>query len=224
MNSEKKPLVDVMVENPRDEEFIATGLFHTNYVKYCMASMFMVCLVPPFFFLPIFIVLAWPMYIFFKTKFQSFNLLLTDKNLSFKYGSNSCFCTCWSVEERVVPLEKITDATFRQGWLQRMFDVEALYIRTAAGNLSPEGGGSGADFQLVGLIDARHFRDLILAAKAKREVVIARGHDDTYVPPSPKVMGGAANEEMFDIMKQQLACLQRMERAQAESTLPPNEV
>jgi hypothetical protein len=55
-----------------------------------------------------------------------------------------------------VPLEKITDVTHSQDWLQKMYGVDSLAVRTASGSVGPEGGG--AEISLVGLKDSKKFR------------------------------------------------------------------
>jgi hypothetical protein len=60
-----------------------------------------------------------------------------------------------------VPLEKITDCTWKQNCLQRQLGVDQLDIRTAAGNLNVGEGGGGADISLVGLVESKAFRTCV---------------------------------------------------------------
>jgi len=106
-----------------------------------------------------------------KAAYDSYDLRLTDRNLIWSSGYYGCCCCCWNESERIVPLEKITDVTYSQNWLQKLFGVDSLAVRTASGAVGGEGGG--ADISLEGLGDARRFRDAVMSAKAAREQSIA---------------------------------------------------
>lgn len=62
-------------------------------------------------------------------------------------------------EERTIPLDKIQDLTLIDGPLLKRFGLSQLKVETASQNASPHG-GSEAD--LVGIVDARAFRDRVL--------------------------------------------------------------
>ena len=46
---------------------------------------------------------------------------------------------CWNREERIVPVGKITDVTYSQGCLQRLYGLEQLTIRTAGSMIGEKG-------------------------------------------------------------------------------------
>ena len=64
--------------------------------------------------------------------------------------------------EKTIPLDKITDMAYYQGPLMRFFDLEGLKVETAGGSVGP---GSDALVNLWGLVDARKFRDQVLAQR-----------------------------------------------------------
>ena len=66
-------------------------------------------------------------------------------------------------QEKTVPLDKITDVALVEGPLMRYLDLQAVKIETA-------GGSAGAFVQLVGIVDAREFRDIVLR---QRDHVVA---------------------------------------------------
>eukprot|EP01048_Picozoa_sp_COSAG05_P008123 COSAG05_NODE_604_length_8399_cov_6.936145_3_plen_293_part_00 len=157
----------------RGETVVLVGEFHPGYLNYSkalavFALVIMVWGIPFLFLLPC-------IFIGIQAKFNSFKIVLTDKSVMFLHGSYACCCTCWSESERIVPLEKITDCTWKQGWLQRAFDIDQLDIRTAAGNMNAGEAGGGADISLVGLRDSKNFRTALMRAKDQRDHFLATG-------------------------------------------------
>jgi hypothetical protein len=111
-----------------------------------------------------------------KARYAAMKVILTDKSVTYMSGMYACCCCCWSETERIVPLEKITDCTWKQGCLQRYFGVDQLDIRTAAGNMTgADGGAGGADISLTGLVGAKDFRTALLRAKDERDHFLATG-------------------------------------------------
>lgn len=64
--------------------------------------------------------------------------------------------------EKTIPLENIQDVTFIEGPILRQFDLSVLKFETAG-----QSAGQAHDMQLVGIIDAQQFRDLILQRRAE---------------------------------------------------------
>jgi putative membrane protein len=60
-------------------------------------------------------------------------------------------------EEKTIPLDKITDLAVKQGPIMRRIGVEALQLETAG-----QSGSGSALVNLVGIEDARAFRDRVL--------------------------------------------------------------
>lgn len=162
----------------RGETVLREGTFHEGYINYKVVAFLGICLVTA---LSGFgLVLVWFVpcaLVGIRAQFHSFRVILSDKTITFIQGRYACCCCCWGSSERIVPLEKITDATWTQGCLQRHFEIEELNIRTAAGSMGgPEGGaGSTADIHLVGLNDAKGFRTALLKAKDERDHFLATG-------------------------------------------------
>jgi putative membrane protein len=78
-------------------------------------------------------------------------------------------------QEKTVPLDKITDLALIEGPIMRYLDLQAIKVETA-------GGSAGALIQLVGIVDARAFRDTVLR---QRDLVAASG------PSTPSEAGPA---------------------------------
>jgi membrane protein YdbS with pleckstrin-like domain len=169
---------EALAVQERGETVLIEGTFSNGYIKYRMWAFIAIACVNMLsgigflflFFIPCFITGI-------KAQFESFRVILSDKTVTFIQGRYACCCVCWGSNERIVPLEKITDATWSQGCLQRNFNIEELNIRTAAGSMGgPEGGaGSTADIHLVGLNDSKGFRTALLKAKDERDHFLATG-------------------------------------------------
>eukprot|EP00899_Mesostigma_viride_P007244 jgi/Mesvir1/16520/Mv10070-RA.1 len=153
------------------------------------------------------------MWKFFQTRFASLRLELTDKNLTYTEGYNACFCCCWNQDERIVPLEKITDVTWRQTWLQRLYDISSLNVRTASGGLGSAESAGRADIELVALDGAKEFRDKLLLAKAQKEESLGRQYMPVTNPDASASAsaGGIKPGELADLMRRQLALMERLE-------------
>ncbi|PKG56639.1 PH domain-containing protein [Shewanella sp. GutDb-MelDb] len=97
---------------------------------------------------------------------------LTDRKLIVRKG-------IFTRTENTVPLDKITDMALIQGPLMRFFKLHKLTIETAGQS------GSGALLNLTGIIDAAHFRSLVLAQKETLNQLesdsTADENNDTYV-------------------------------------------
>lgn len=64
--------------------------------------------------------------------------------------------------EKTIPLENIQDVTFIEGPVLRQFNLSVLKFETAG-----QSEGQANDMQLVGIVDALGFRDLILQRRAE---------------------------------------------------------
>ena len=82
--------------------------------------------------------------------FESLYCELTTRALHFKKG-------VWFQTERTVPLDKIQDLTFKEGPILRYFGLSYLKIETAGQSVQ-----GAADMSLTGIINARHFREMVL--------------------------------------------------------------
>lgn len=93
--------------------------------------------------------------------FDKLRCELSDTELRFRKG------ILFQVE-KTVPLENIQDVTFVEGPLLRHFQLSTLKFETAG-----QSAGQAHDMQLLGIIDADHFRQQILL---RRQALRHRGH------------------------------------------------
>ncbi|OFC69951.1 PH domain-containing protein [Alteromonas confluentis] len=82
----------------------------------------------------------------------SISATLTERKLIVKRG-------VFNKEEKTIPLDKITDVSLVQGPIMRAFNIHKLSFETAGQS------GMGALVSLLGVVDAEHFRELILEQK-----------------------------------------------------------
>jgi membrane protein YdbS with pleckstrin-like domain len=97
--------------------------------------------------------------------------------------------------EKTIPLENIQDVTFIEGPLLRQFHLSVLKFETAGQSI-----GQAHDMQLVGIIDALQFRDLILQRRAQARARLQPG----------AVVAGSGNES------EQLALLRSIDARLAQ--------
>ena len=82
----------------------------------------------------------------------SLECVLTNKAVKLKSG-------VWNRVEKTIPLDKITDMGLVQGPIMRAMDLQRLTVETA-GSSAP-----GALASVIGVIDARGFRDAVMKQK-----------------------------------------------------------
>lgn len=80
--------------------------------------------------------------------------------------------------EKTIPLENIQDVTFIEGPILRQFNLSVLKFETAG-----QSAGQAHDMQLVGIVDALAFRDLILQRRADAK---ARSQPTAAAAPAGK--------------------------------------
>jgi putative membrane protein len=104
--------------------------------------------------------------------------------------------------EKTIPLEKITDMAMVQGPIMRFFDIFKLTVETAGQS------GQGALVALTGIIDAKEFREAVLAQRdlVTHHVVAATADSED------KQTGDATLQEIS-------STLQRIEKLLNEATL-----
>ncbi|MEM8835600.1 MAG: PH domain-containing protein [Planctomycetota bacterium] len=138
--------------NARTEEVIATAHFE-NATKYFVVSnaVVLACTIVG---IPLMLIVLPIVWIAKTIEYKHISCELHTRSLKVKRG--------WiNKSESSVPLDKITDLAVKQGPIMRWCGVEALSVETA-GQTS---GGMGALVQLVGVRDARTFRDTVLARR-----------------------------------------------------------
>ena len=88
---------------------------------------------------------------------QHMSCVLTDRSLKVSRG-------IFVRQEKTVPLDKITDLALIEGPIMRRLNLQAISVETAGG------GSPGALIKLIGIVDAREFRDTVLR---QRDIVAA---------------------------------------------------
>ena len=101
--------------------------------------------------------------------FNALECVLTDRSLSFHKG-------VMIRVEKTIPLEQIQDLTLREGPLLRALGLSTLRVETAG----QSGGQTGADADLLGIVDARAFRNRVLEERDRLKASPATGE-----PASP---------------------------------------
>lgn len=79
-------------------------------------------------------------------------------------------------QEKTVPLDKITDLALIEGPIMRLLDLQALKVETA-GTSTP-----GSFITMVGIVDARAFRDTVLEQRDR--VSFSGSGSHPALPPS----------------------------------------
>ena len=88
-----------------------------------------------------------------RKRYESLRCELTARHLRFAKGH-------FFKTEKTIPLENIQDLTFIDNPILKWFDLRILKVETA-GNSS----ASGADMQLVGIMDAAQFKDKVMEVR-----------------------------------------------------------
>lgn len=121
--------------------------------------------------------------------------VLTDKALKVGKG-------IWVRTEKTIPLDKITDMGMVQGPIMRHLDLHTLTVETAGQS------GEGALVSLTGIVDARLFREAVLAQRETLSSGSASMTSDA-VTPTPS----DSNEVLLEIRDALLRIETRMQQA-----------
>ena len=152
--------------NGREGRVLLTAEFDPGVKSYWLLSgtilcMFTVVGIP---LIPIFLLIGY----FMTGKYlDAMECELTDRSLRVKKG-------VFNKLEKTVPLDKITDLALYQGPIMRMMGLEGLRLETAGQSSGP----GGALVSLVGVREARAFRDRVLE---QRDNVTENRRDDESV-------------------------------------------
>ena len=84
-----------------------------------------------------------------KRYYESLEIVLTRRDLKVRRG-------ILNIEEKSIPLEKITDLAIYQGWIMRQFGIKGIRVETAGQS------SQGALVTVVGVADINEFRDAVL--------------------------------------------------------------
>lgn len=114
------------------------------------------------------LLLLWfPIGLWFTRRYlASMECLLTDRALKVKKG-------IFIRVEKTIPLGKITDMGTVQGPIMRHYDLYTLTVETAGQS------GPGALVKLTGIVDAKEFREAVLAQREVVSVAISKGSPDS---------------------------------------------
>ena len=113
-------------------------------------------------------------------------------------------------KEMTVPLDKITDVGLVEGPIMRYLDLQAVRIETAGQSTA------GAAIQLVGVKDARSFRDAVLE---QRDIVADRLADGGSAGAERALPATGGDGETLAVLAEIRDTLQRIE-GRIESRLP----
>jgi len=143
-----------------DGNVLLRAEFNSGVKSYWLLSGTLLCIVTvvgiPF--IPIYLLFG---FLFTGKYLDAMECELTDRSLRVKKG-------LFNKVEKTIPLDKITDLAHFQGPIMRKMDLEGLKLETAG-----QSGGVGASLvSLVGIKDARGFRDRVLA---QRDLVSSSG-------------------------------------------------
>ena len=105
-------------------------------------------------------------------------------------------------QEKAVPLDKITDLALIEGPVMRLLDLQALKVETA-GTSTP-----GSFITMVGIVDARAFRDTVLD---QRDRVSVSGSAPMRSLPSNGDLEGTGSPEVLSALQEIRDVLVRIE-------------
>lgn len=123
-------------------------------------------------------ILILPLWFLFGTYFterylKHMKCVLTDRSLKVSRGM-------FVRLEKTVPLDKITDLALIEGPIMRLLGLQAMKVETAGQS------SAGALIKLVGIVDAREFRDTVLRQRdAVASVALSTPSETGAVPSAP---------------------------------------
>lgn len=132
--------------------------------------------------------------------FESLYCELTSRALHFKKG------VIFQIE-RTVPLDKIQDLTFKEGPVLRYLGLSSLLIETAG-----QSAQGGSDMTLIGIIDSRRFRELVLD---QRDEITGREDDISGRAASTgtsSAVPAAQRDELMEVLRDIRNTLQKIEQ------------
>lgn len=137
-------------------------------------------------------------YVLLKRYYERLEIVLTRRDLKVRRG-------ILNVEEKSIPLEKITDLAVYQGPLMRLFKLKGIRVETA-GQSAP-----GALVTVVGVDNVDEFRDAVLN---QRDRVSER--EDSEATQTTKPAADASSAETTVLLGEIRDSLQRIEQQLAD--------
>lgn len=152
------------------EKILAQAEFNRRVRTYWLLSGIILCVVTVvgIVLLPFWLILG---NYFTERYLQHMSCTLTEKSLKVTRG-------ILVRQEQSVPLDKITDLALIEGPIMRYLNLQALKIETAGQS------GAGALVQLVGIVEARQFRDMVLTQRDRVSGNHSQGESDSPRLPS----------------------------------------
>lgn len=141
-------------------------------------------------------------YFILKRYYARLEIVLTRRDLKVRRG-------ILNVEEKSIPLEKITDLALYQGPIMRLFDIKGMRVETAGQS------AGGALVSIVGIEGVDEFRDAVLDQRDRvsdwqeEETGSGSGSSGESAPSAP------ASTEMLAVLETMRDSLQRIERSLA---------
>ena len=158
-----------------DEIVLAEAQFNRKVRTYWLLSgtIFLVATIAGIVLLPFWLLLG---HFFTERYLQHMSCTLTDRSLKVSRGM-------FVRTEKTVPLDKITDLALIEGPIMRYLGLQAVKVETA-GASSP-----GALIKLIGIVEARAFRDTVLSQRdavaslpaPSAESPVTAEHDDALL-------------------------------------------
>lgn len=119
-----------------------------------------------------------------KRAFEAMQCELTQKSLVIKKG-------VWFKVEKTIPLDKIQDLTLREGPLLNALGLCSISVETAGQSGAQSG---GAEANLVGVVNARDFRDSVLSQQEQ----LVDYPSDTTEHPQPETSDAVFLKDIRD--------------------------
>lgn len=133
-------------------------------------------------------------YLFLRRYYERMEIVLTRRDFKVRRG-------ILNVEEKSIPLEKITDLALYQGPLMRLFDIKGMRVETAGQS------SQGALVSIVGIDGVDAFRDAVLEQRDRVSDWQAEQDDAPAAPPSEP-----AQAESLALLGEIRDSLRRIER------------
>ncbi|CAN5296088.1 PH domain-containing protein [soil metagenome] len=179
-------------KSSRRARLLLEGKFDPKLKTYFYVGTILFCLIT------IVGIVVLPFWLIFGKKYinRYFEMLtcdLTTRALHYKKG-------IWFQTERTIPLDKIQDLTFKEGPILRYFGLSQLKVETAG-----QSAQGSADLSLIGLRDARAFREAVLD---QRDEIT----DRNYTESSPTSNGEQKDHELTAILSDIHTTLKKIEQ------------
>jgi putative membrane protein len=192
----------------RKERMLREAEFTPNVVRYhVLASVAVLALTVVG--IPLILIVAPIVYLYYSRYYARLRVRLTARELKVTRG-------IMMVEEKSIPLEKITDLAVYQGPVMRALDLKGIKVETA-GQTSQ----GSALVSIVGIVDTDGFRDMVLE---QRDRIADRDEGPPSVTGEPAQLTGApapaSDPALLATLTEIRDVLQRIESAVSRTDRP----